>query len=108
MQQNNKNRTDDNALNAAIDVLNEALYLDAKAINSLFNTKVDCNKSLADHETIIVGGCDCSSTAYHISILGILNGILGKIGNSKIASVKEINNSGPDKIIKFTKYNDEG
>lgn len=65
------------ATNAAVSVLNEALSLDPIAINSLVNERVSCNRALAEHPEIEVRPTVEGDV---IGLLGILNGILRRIG----------------------------
>lgn len=58
----------------ALDLLNEALSIDRKAITDLINHRVPCNDGLADHDAIQV---DCSNNQQRVGILGIINGIFG-------------------------------
>lgn len=58
----------------ALAVLNRAVASDPEAISALLEQRVPCNKALADDPTIQVASKD---GAYHVGILGILNGIFG-------------------------------
>lgn len=58
----------------ALQVLNEALALDAEAITGLVNLRVECNPGLAAHQTIQVGAYDGIAK---IGVLGLINGVIG-------------------------------
>lgn len=63
-----------------IALLNEILEKDRSAIEGLVNTRVPCNKELADHPTVQVGHHFPTTTeppATTVGLLGILNGIFG-------------------------------
>lgn len=57
-----------------VDYLNELLGLDLVAISSLIETRVLCNKLLADHPTVQVVP---NETGNVVGLLGILNGLFG-------------------------------
>lgn len=57
-----------------IAILNSALESDREAIQTLVQSRVRCNKTLADHPEIQVGAMDCG---HEVGILGILNGLFG-------------------------------
>ncbi len=58
----------------ALQVLNEALALDAEAITRLVNLRVECNPGLATHQTIQVGAYDGIAK---VGVLGLINGVIG-------------------------------
>lgn len=62
------------SLENIIAFLNNLLLCDPKAIESLINTRVECNEALADHRTVQVAQV---GHIYEVGILGILNGIFG-------------------------------
>ena len=64
-----------------IQVLNEAIDLDEEAIRKLFQYRVECNEELADHPVIQVR--DEGEGVFSISLLGILNGLFGTIGEGE-------------------------
>lgn len=59
-----------------IKVLNEALKIDGNAINELFSKRVEVNNKLANHKSIQVRQQKEEKTCT-LSILGLLNGIIG-------------------------------
>lgn len=60
-----------------INLLNEAFKADPEGIQNLVEKRFFINEILADHPTIQVQ--EASSGEFTLSILGILNGILGKL-----------------------------
>lgn len=58
----------------AVDVLNDLLERDPKAITELINMRTDCKESLAGHPTVQVHKF---GDVHRIGVLGILNGALG-------------------------------
>lgn len=58
-------------IDRAITLLNEILELDSKALHSLINSRVSCNKELANHPTIQV------NEFHQVGLLGVLNGLFG-------------------------------
>ena len=58
----------------AVEILNEALELDAQAITRLINMRVDCKKALAAHPTIQVSRYD---KIHRVGVLGLINGAIG-------------------------------
>ena len=75
-----------------IALLNEALALDRVAVTDLFGKRVWCNRQLADHPTIQVGGVDLSreimgtgplslARPHCVGVLGLLNGLFGVAGD---------------------------
>lgn len=79
------------AVRNMVNLLNEVMELDPKAMNNLIQTRVICNEKLAEHPTIQVGafkpGTDefnqdypDGETEFKISFLGMLNGISQNMG----------------------------
>jgi hypothetical protein len=66
-------------ISRTVQLLNDALILDAEAIKNLINARIPCNKALAGHPTIQVGchGAGSENTGYRVGLLGIINGIFG-------------------------------
>ena len=64
------------AVDQAIRVLNEALEADPQAINQLFDTFVVVNGALVDHPSIQVGAVP-ESPHFWLSPLGLINGLFG-------------------------------
>ena len=58
-----------------INFLNELVKLDNKAMRDLVETRVLCNKELADHPTVQVSSSDGDN--FRVGLLGILNGLCG-------------------------------
>jgi len=59
-----------------IDFLNELVELDNAAIESLINSRVNCNKAMADHPTVQVRQWP-SEEGFEVGLLGVLNGMFG-------------------------------
>ncbi len=59
----------------AIEVLNEALSLDAEAMRNLVLSRVECNDALAKHPTI--GVVTEHGRPFRVGLLGVLNGMFG-------------------------------
>ena len=57
-------------LDETIAFLNEALKLDPDAVKALCDTRVPCNKAMANHSSIQVGGAT-------VGLIGLLNGLFG-------------------------------
>lgn len=65
-----------------VQVLNEAVKLDPKAMYALVEARVPCNEALADHPTIQVSAYDEQTGEptpgqFKVGILGLLNGLFG-------------------------------
>jgi len=59
-----------------ITVLNECVALDREALHKLIETRVPCNRALADHPTVQVSS-GAPGEFSTVGLLGILNGIVG-------------------------------
>lgn len=57
-------------------LLNELIKIDPWCMHRLFEARVACNKTLADHPTVQVQPGDDNRT-WEVGILGILNGLFG-------------------------------
>lgn len=68
-----------------VELMNEALKLDPRAVSQLLEHRVDCTEALAEHATIQTVKEHVSNTSgaavlvsqYKVGLLGILNGICG-------------------------------
>lgn len=60
-----------------VNFMNELLQLDRNAIVNLINTRMVCNKELAEHPTVQVTGQGDDV----VGILGVLNGLCGIYDN---------------------------
>ena len=58
-----------------VEIMNDALKLDPKAISKLVEVRISCNAALADHSSIQVH--DETGINPAVGILGILNGLTG-------------------------------
>ena len=87
-----------------VNILNEALEADPVAVNMLFNNRVICNNTLADHPTIQVGAYNRDTLQptpngpYTFSVLGLINGFVG-VDENDIGFVEAYVDEG--KIIRF-------
>ena len=68
---------DDERIDFAIKVLNEALEADPEAMNKLFNVKVQVNDELLNHPTI-----QCNGNRKDMGPMGLINGLFGADDNS--------------------------
>ena len=57
--------------------LNSLVEIDPEALAALIETRVPCNKDLADHPTVQVQVVEGKEGFYELGFLGVLNGILG-------------------------------
>lgn len=57
-----------------VDFLDELLKVDQAAITALFSMRTACNKKLAEHETVQVGG---QGNYYQVGMIGVFNGLFG-------------------------------
>lgn len=81
------------------DTLNRAMSLDPACINSLFEIRRICNKSLADHPTIQVG-TGKEGDAF-LRFVGLLNGMLLDSGSTDV--VTEMYEDGDSRnIVRFS------
>lgn len=58
----------------ALDVLNDALERDPRALTQLVNARVTCNEKLTKHRSVQTRALNGE---YKLGILGLVNGILG-------------------------------
>ena len=80
-----------------IEVLNEALIADPKAMNQLIlGCKTECNKKLADHPTIQVG----YNGKFQFGTLGLLNGLFG-IDEKGFGPICAVIDDETGKIVEF-------
>ena len=75
-------------ISTAVDLLNDVLERDPKAITKLINMRIDCNERLANHPTVQVHKFD---NVYRIGALGLLNGVLGGGPSGDIGARGKIN-----------------
>ena len=88
--------------NDAVQVLNEALALDAPAVARLISCRVPCNLALAAHPTIVVGA-DHSGGPDMVGLIGVLNGIFGdpEEAQGPIAVVMDPDDAGIHRPLRF-------
>lgn len=77
-------------------LMNEMLAADSFATQKLVNTRVRCNRELAQHSTIQVGQNSGCGITYDVGLLGVLNGIAG-LDRRVVAVMDDI----PLHIIRF-------
>ena len=84
------------------EILNELLKLDPNATQQLFNFAAPCDSELEKHPLLIVREeIKENRKEYSISTLGIINSILEKLGQKKLAAVcSDENNS----LLMFKPY----
>lgn len=75
----------------AVDVLNQALEADPKAIQQLFDFRVPVSDAVADHESIMVR---TKQGKHSLGFLGLLNGILGLNEKGTGPVIAEIDDNG--------------
>jgi len=90
------------SIQETVDFLNSLIEIDPDTINNLASIRVGCNRALADHPTVQVGGL--SKTYFIVGIIGILNGLFGsdKHGWGHIAADCE-----GSKVTKFRVLTDQ-
>jgi hypothetical protein len=80
-----------------IEVLNEALIADPKAMNELIlGCKVECNEMLADHPTIQIG----YNGKFRLGTLGLLNGLF-EIDEKGFGPICAVIDDETEKIVEF-------
>ena len=85
-----------------IEVLNEALIADPKAMNELIlNCKAKCNEKLADHPTIQIG----FNGHFLVGTLGLLNGLFG-IDDKGFGPICAVLDDETGKIVEFRRTGD--
>ena len=96
------------AVDKAIQVLNEALAADPAAVAVLMTMETSCNAALADHPSIQVGAYDHETGKptlagpYWVRPLGLINGILGAAADTQGFIAMEIDDRG--RITEFVRH----
>lgn len=91
----------DDVTKACAEVLNDLLKVDPKAAKALFDFSTPCNEELVEHPHVIVREIPTEDgTTYELSALGIINAILNKLGQQRLAAVLE----GEDDLLMFKLY----
>lgn len=86
---------------ASAQVMNDILSGDQQAIKELFNFQVSCNQRLVDHPDLIVRETPTENgPEYSVTVLGVINAILNKIGQRRLAAVLDEN----DDLLSFKPY----
>lgn len=70
---------------AAIEVLNSAFQADPEAIHALIANRLPCNQELIDHPDVVVDESRAVPAGYLVGPLGLINGILGRLGAPLVA-----------------------
>lgn len=78
-----------------IELMNDALKLDPRAITDLICHRVPCNEALAEHPTIQVGRLDRRPDEILVGMLGVLNGLCGVYGPEGIDGHGKFGGYGP-------------
>lgn len=79
--------TEQNDLDGVVDMLNEAIELDPRAMCDVFNVRINCTDSgLGDSQWITTapGGLFNSDT---VGVMGFINGTLSRLNYDKIKAV---------------------
>jgi hypothetical protein len=69
-----KDQLNDLIADRIVEVMNSALEMDPAAVYALVESRVPCNRELADHPTIQVSA---EGGKYGVGLLGVLNGLAG-------------------------------
>ena len=88
-------------LDDVIDLLNELLAIDPRAITQLVETRVPCSSLLLGHPSVQVVDME-DGTGPHVGVLGVLNGFFGadSDGWGRITAVYDTQN-GRGRIVAF-------
>ena len=84
--------------------LNELNAIDPKATTLLFSHRVECNRALADHPTVQVGGDTPDDR--RVGMIGILNGLVGAREDQWGVVAMEVEDDG--RITRFVKLPTNG
>jgi hypothetical protein len=85
-------------LKYTIDFLNSLIKIDQVGMTELFNSRVNCNKDMAYHETVQVIAKD---DEFKFGILGIINGLFGVDEKTKWGHIVAIFNDYNELLEKF-------
>lgn len=90
-------------MDAFLQVLNDARLADDVAMMALTRHRVVCNERLArmPFVPVVESGHSGAHSVYEVSMLGILNGILGRLNIPPVAAVY---NYEMQKLVRFTPY----
>jgi hypothetical protein len=84
-------------LDHVVDKLNEIFTTDPDAMRALLNNRVECNQTMANHNSVQVMGTEDKPT---VGILGILNGLIEPLVGGRIA----VKLGEGMKVTEFIKY----
>jgi len=87
---------------ACAEVLNDILKTDPEAVKRLFDYSTPCNEDLVEHPHLIVREVPTEEgPRFEVSTLGVINSILNKIGQRRLAAVLE---GDDDNVLMFKPY----
>jgi hypothetical protein len=89
---------------AAIEVLNELLKANPRAVNDLLAHRVEVGKSVIDHPDVVVAVADSGKYTGRLGLLGVINGILSRTGALRVAM--QIDEAGC--VVGFCRYGIDG
>lgn len=89
---------------AAIEVLNEMLKANPRAVNDLMAHRVEVGKTVIEHPDVVVAVAESDKYTGRLGVLGLLNGILKRAGARKVAM--RVDEAGC--IVGFCRYGVEG
>ena len=87
------------SIDIVVDILNEALEKDPKAIREIFNVVATCNEHTADHPSIQVRKY---YGTFLLTPLGLINGLVEPLTGQKVMATWQ-----DGKLIKFNVYKGE-
>ena len=94
----------------ALEVLNSAYKADPMAIHSLMCSLVPCQgKELMEHPEVVVAESNVSPGNYHVTSLGLINGILYSMTGRRVAMNWSDNKDGKGRceLLGFVEYIDQ-
>lgn len=96
------NELPDDVTKQFVELLRELLASDPEVIQALYEFSVPCRKEFTDHPVIIVREeMEGKETKISLSVLGLINSLLSKIGQRPIAANLEDES---DKVLGFQCY----
>jgi hypothetical protein len=87
-------------LDEVLALLNEAVELDAVAVNALVESRVRCCKALSAHPTIQVVQVDGEEELFLVGLLGILNGCFG-VDDRGYGPIAAVVDESPPRVVGF-------
>ena len=91
-----------------VNFLNTLLSIDHNAMVKLYNSKIECNRELAEHPTVQVRA-DTPDGPYWVGLLGILNGLFGiepttQYGYISMNAELDTDSEIPEKVKKINSF----